>query len=1005
MHRFLTVSVLALALSACASQPRVATAPAPPAALAAPEPAPLSQLVSAVDIPYESFTLANGLTVLVHTDRKAPIVGVTIYYRIGSKYEPRGKTGFAHLYEHIFFGGSENVPNFDKPLEAAGSTPSNGSTWYDRTNYVETVPKGALDMALFMESDRMGHLLGALTQDKLDKQRGVVQNEKRQNDNQPYGLADYAVGDGLFPVGHPYRHATIGSMADLDAASLQDVRQWFKDHYGPNNAVLALAGDIDAATARPLVEKWFGDIPRGPEVKRITTGPVTLPAPTKREIADQVPVLRLSRNWSGPGLNDPDAVALQVGLHILGGLSSSRLDNVLVRSEQLAVSVSAGAQPFEQVTFLSASMDVKPGVDRAKAEARFDQLIAQYVSEGPTEDELRRAATSILSSQIGALEEVGGFSGKGATLAEGQLYSDNPAQYKQDLARVASLTRADVRAALQRWLGRPAFALAVVPGVRTEKGETMGGWGDEAPAALRDGPAPKPVHSTAPASARRPSKLRPVDSAALGNHRIANPVLPPQPIADPACAFRLPGCRNPDWMPKPTPVADLVVPVIEHAKLSNGIPVTLVRRAAIPKLIVSLGFDAGYSADALDTPGTQSLMLKMLDEGTATRSATQIAEEQERLGASISSGGSIDTSSITLSALSANLAPSLALMADVARNPAFADGEVARVRDQQLATLAQTIANPRALASRELSKVVFGSHPYGQPSDGLGDAKSVAALTPTALRAAHDKWLRPDLAKITVAGDVTMAELLPLLEKAFGNWQAPATPKPVKNLAAAIPAPTPRIVLIDRPNSPQSVIYAGRVLALTGRTPDMEALDLANEVIGGGFLSRLNMDLREEKAWSYGVSSAVRSPAGPRLFLIAAPVQADKTGDAIRAVIADMKAFPANKPVDAEELNRVTDGNIRSLPNRFETNSDVLGAILTNQVLGRPDDYDATLASRYRAIDARTIDTMAKTYLQPEGLTFVVVGERKQVEPQLKALGLPIEIAPALDGGAPASGD
>jgi predicted Zn-dependent peptidase len=503
-----------------------------------------------------------------------------------------------------------------------------------------------------------------------------------------------------------------------------------------------------------------------------------------------------------------------------------------------------------------------------------------------------------------------------------------------------------------------------VPGKRTEKGEAMGGWGDEAPTALRDGPSPKPAK---PGAAVKPGPKRAVP-----------------PVA---------------------PVADLVVPVIEHAKLSNGIPVTLARRTAIPKVIVVLGFDAGYSADALDTPGTQSLMLKMLDEGTATRSATQIAEEQERLGASISEGGSIDTSSITLSALTANLAPSLALMADVARNPAFADGEVARVRDQQLATLSQTIANPRALANRELSKVLFGSHPYGLPVDGLGDAKSVAALTPAALRAAHGKWLRPDLARITVTGDVTMAELVPLLEKAFGSWQSPATPKPVKDLTAAIPAPRPRIVLIDRPNSPQSVIYAGRVLPVTGRTPDMEALDLANEVIGGGFLSRLNMDLREEKGWSYGVSSVVRTPAGPRVLLVGAPVQADKTGEAIRAIVADMKEFPAKKGVDPEELNRVTDGNIRSLPNRFESNSDVLGTILTNQVLGRPDDYYATLASRYRAVDAKTIDTMARTYLQPEGLTFVVVGERKQVEPQLKVLGMPVEIAPAVDGGAPASGD
>jgi predicted Zn-dependent peptidase len=953
MRRFLITPVLALALTASASQRLVASTPAPVAAapIARTEPAPLSSLVEAVNIPYESFTLSNGLTVLVHTDRKAPIVGVTLYYRIGSKYEPRGKTGFAHLYEHIFFGGSENVPNFDKPLEAAGSTPSNGSTWYDRTNYVETVPRGALDMTLFMESDRMGHLLGALTQDKLDKQRGVVQNEKRQNDNQPYGLMEYAVGDGLFPIGHPYRHATIGSMADLDAASLDDVRQWFRDHYGPNNAVLALAGDIDAATARPLVEKWFGDIPRGPEVRRIDTGPVTLPAPGKREMADQVPVLRLTRNWSGPGLNDPDALALEVGLYVLGGLSSSRLDNALVRGEQLAVAVSAGAQTFEQVSFLQATMDVKPGVERAKAEARFDQLIAQYIAEGPTEDELRRAATSILSSQIGALEEVGGFGGKGATLAEGQLYSSDPAKYKADLARVAALTPQVVKAALQRWLSRPVFSLAVTPGERTEHGETMGAWGDE-------GSTP-------------PRKPDPHTSVAVK-----------------------PGPKR--TMPAVAPVPDLVVPAIEHARLSNGIPVTLARRSAIPKVIVSLSFDAGFAADALDTPGTQALMLKMLNEGTATRSATQIAEEQERLGASIATGGSMDTSSITLSALSANLAPSLSLMAEVVRSAAFADGEVARVRDQQLAELAQTLSTPRALASRALAKDLFGSHPYGQPGDGLGDAKSLAALTPAALRAAHDKWLRPDLAQITVVGNVTMAELTPLLEQAFGNWKNPDTPKPVKNLAAAVPATASHIVLIDRPNSPQSVIYAGRVLPLTGRTPDKEALDLANEVIGGGFLSRLNMDLREDKGWSYGVSSVVRSPAGPRSLIVGAPVQADKTGAAIRAILDDMKAFPGSRPVNAEELNRVTDGNIRSLPNRFESNGDVLGAMLQNQLLGRPDDYYATLASRWRAVDARMLDLMAKTYLQPEGLTFVVVGDRKQVEPQLKELGLPVDIAPAV---------
>lgn len=967
MRRFVTVSLLALALSACASAPeaRVASVAPPPAEAPAPkpkaQPAPLSELVSKVDIPFEQFTLSNGLQVIVHTDRKAPIVGVTTYYRVGSKSEPKGRTGFAHLFEHLMFGGSENVPNFDVPLEGAGSTSTNGSTWFDRTNYVETLPTGALNLALMMESDRMGHLLGAVTQDKLDKQRGVVQNEKRQGDNEPYGLTEYAIGEGLFPVGHPYRHSAIGSMADLNAASLTDVRKWFTDNYAPNNVVLVLSGDIDAATARPMVEKWFGHIPRGPEVAKVTAEPVTLSAPVRREMKDQVPLTKVYRVWSGPGQNHADAPALDMGMRVLGGLASSRLDNELVRGRQLATSVSANTQQFEQVSYIQIEMEVKPGVDQAVAEAALDGIIADLIKNGPTADELQRAATSAVSGQIAGLEQVGGFSGKGATLAEGLLYSGNPAQYKADLAAIAALKPSDVQAALGRWLTRPVYSLVVSPGERTERGELMGGWGDEA---------------TSPAA--KPDAKKPASKLAKGPKRDLPPV---------------------------DPVGELTFPKVERSALSNGIPVVLARRAGVPKVLVSLSFDAGYAADAQDGPGTQSLMMSLLDEGTASLNATQIAEEQERLGASIGAGAGIDSSSVTLSALTPNLQPSLDLLADLVLNPAFREDDVKRARDKRLADIAQSQASPRALASRSLNPILFGpAHPYGQPGDGLGDMRAVGALTPQALRATHDKWLRPDNVTITVVGDVSMEQLKPMLEASFGSWKAPGNPRPVKALDAAVPAPSPRIVLIDRPNSPQSVIVAGRVLPLRGSTANMEALDLANEVLGDGFLSRLNLNLREDKGWSYGVRTGIRSPKGPRSLVLTAPVQADRTGDSIALVLADMRAFPKAKGVDASELARVTDGNIRGLPNQFETNSQVLGAVLSNQQLGRPDDYQMSLPSRYRAIDAKAINGAAAQYLQPEGLVFVVVGDRKVVEPQLKKLGLPIEIASPVDS-APAKGE
>ncbi|MBH0112521.1 insulinase family protein [Novosphingobium sp. YJ-S2-02] len=942
----------ALVLSTSAAPlPLLARDEASEAATAKAPAATPQQLVRQVDIPYEMFKLDNGLTTIVHTDRKAPIVGVTLYYEVGSKNEPRGKTGFAHLYEHLFFGGSANVPNFDIPLEAAGSTPTNGSTWYDRTNYVETVPTAALDLALFMESDRMGHLLPAVTQEKLDQQRGVVQNEKRQGDNQPYGLSDYVVSDNLYPVGHPYRHATIGSMADLDAATLSDVRKWFTDHYGPNNVVMVLSGDIDAATARPKVQKWFGSIPRGPEVKPVAAGPVTLDRDISRDMTDQVPVMRLTRSWSGPGLNDADAPALQIGMHILGGLASSRLDNALVRGAQLAVGVTAAAQVFEEASQLEMAMMVKPGVERAKAEAAFDAVLAKYLKEGPSEDEVRRAVVSTLSSQIGALERVGGFGGKGATLAEGEAYSSDPAKYKHDLEAMAALTPEKIRSVMTKWLSRPVFKLAVIPGERTEDGATMGGWGDEATS-----PSPQPdPHATPPALAPAPERTAP-------------------PVGT---------------------IGDLAFPAIEHATLSNGIPVTLARRTAVPKVQLTMDFDAGYAADALDTPGTQRLMLDMLDEGTDTLDATGIAEAQERLGAKVSSYAGVDTSSVTLTALTANLAPSLSLMADVVLHPAFADAEVSRLRESSLAQLQAALTSPNSLSRRTLDAALFGDHPYAQPSDGLGNAQSLAALTPADMKAAHAKWLRPDLARITVVGDVTMAQLKPLLEGAFGQWKAPSTPKPVKRLDAAIPAPAARIILVDRPNSPQSVIMAGRVLALDGTAKGTEPLELANDVLGGGFLSRLNADIREDKGWSYGVYSGVTQNKGPRELIVRAPVQSDKTGAAIAALIADMAALPAEKPVSAEELQRVTEGAIRGLPNQFETNASVEGALRKNQTLGRPDTYYETLASTYRATDAAAIGKAASEYLQPAGVTWVIVGDRSVVEPQLAELGLPVEVMPA----------
>jgi zinc protease len=945
--RLLPAIFPSILLAACAGTTAPVATTAPPPAAVAPQQQSLIDLVSQVDIPYESFTLDNGLRVLVHTDRKAPIVGVTVYYGVGSAHEPRGRTGFAHLFEHIMFTGSENVENFDVPLEGAGSTPTNGSTWFDRTNYVETVPTGALDRALMMEADRMGYLLGAVSQERLDRQRGVVQNEKRQGDNQPYGLVEYRVSERLLPVGHPYRHSTIGSMADLSAASLDDVRGWFRDNYGPNNVVLVLAGDIDAATARPMVQSWFGAIPRGRDVPQVSAGPVTLAAPLAEEIADQVAQVRVTRHWTGPGLNDRDAIPLQVGMYILGGLASSRLDTAMVYGEELATRVMASAQVHREMSFLEANFDLTPDADRAQAQALFDAEIARMLADGPTQEEVQRAATQLIAGQVRSLEHVGGFGGKGMVLAEGLLYSGNPAQYRADLERVAALTSTEIRDAMRRWLGRPAYTLTVVPGERTLDGGPMGGWGDE-------------------------------DS---------NP--PPAPDAGGGIAAPRTGPAR--EIPAVADVPALDFPDAERAQLANGIPVTLVRRTAVPTVTIALSMDAGSVVDGPGEAGRHELMMNMLSEGTTSRDTMAIIREQEDLGAAISADALVDNSRVTLSSLTTNLPQSLGLMADIALNPAFREEDFARVQAQRSAEIAEELTSPGDLAGRAIGRVLYGdANPYALAAT-IGDGEVIARLTPADMRAEHAEWFRPDLARFTVVGDITMERLLPLLETSFGGWARRNTPAPAKDLSAPVPPARTRLVLVDRPNSPQSVLILGRLLPLTGTTPGQEPLELANEVIGNGFLSRLNNDLRETRGWTYGVRSGIGARVGQEAFTVSTSVQADRTGDSIQVILDQLAAFPSARPVDAVELQRVTDGNIRGLPNRFETNGQVLGALLGNELYRRPDDYQERLPGIYRAIDGAAINAAAAQYLHPRDMAIVVVGDRSVIEPQLAPLGLPIE--------------
>jgi predicted Zn-dependent peptidase len=943
--RRLTILLASTSLVACATapQPVAPIAPAPAAAEAPPAPqpaaaAPISDLAAQVSIPYESFTLDNGLKVLVHEDHKAPVVGVSVWYNVGSKDEPVGKSGFAHLFEHLMFYGSDNVrePIFGF-LEKLGATDWNGSTWFDRTNYYETVPKSMLEKALFMESDRMGYLLPAVDQKRLDLQRGVVQNEKRQGDNQPGGLIEYEQLGTLFPEGHPYHHSSIGSMADLDAASLATVKQWFLDKYGPNNAVVSLAGDITPAEAKVLMTKYFGAIKAGPVNNPAQADVPTLAAAKSIVMKDRVAAVQVQRHWAVPGLLGPDLAALDVGAAILGGLSSSRFDKELVRGEKIAVSASANVQPFHRISLMQLTATVKPGVDPALVEKRLDEITAQFLAEGPTQDEVTRAATVAMAGQIRALEKVGDDGGKGFTLAEGLLYAGDPDYYRKQLDAYAALTPAQVQAAMQKWLGRPVFAIRLEPGERPPY--------DEAKAV----PGKKGADIKV-ASVKRE-------------------------------------------MPPAGQFEALDFPAIERTTLSNGLPITYAQRAAAPLTHVVLSFDAGSAADDPAARGLQNMVMALLDEGTDSLSAQQIAEEKERLGAILASGSGLDRSTVTLSALSANLAPSLDLMKDVVQHAAFKPDDIERLRSQIVTGIQQAKTDPNGIAGRALPPLLYGaSHPYG--GTGQGDEAAVKGFSRDQLIGFRDRWLRPDNGRLFIVSDRPLAELKPILEQALGTWATPATPRGTKTFTAPPVATGTRIVLIDRPGSPQSVIYGGEITPIDPRA-DNTAFNAGSDVLGGSTGSRINLDLREAKGWSYGAFSYPQLRLSSVPYLVQAPVQADRTGESVAALLQQINTLTTKKGVTAPELERSVASSIGGLPGQFETGVAVLQALQTIDMYGRPDDYYEQLAGRYRSLTPGQVDQVLRQAINPKNFTFVVVGDAAKVRPQLAKLGIPVTEMPA----------
>jgi zinc protease len=751
----------------------------------------------------------------------------------------------------------------------------------------------------------------------LERERGVVQNEKRQGENQPYGRALNSAWETIYPYSHPYSWSVIGSMDDLNAATMEDVKEWYQTYYGPNNAVLSLAGDITAERALELVKKYFGGIPPGPPLRRADEWVPRLDRNIRESMEDRVPQARIYRIYHIPGWSNADLQALELVAGVLSGSKSARLDRRLVVEKELATAVSAFVFDREIAGTFIVAVTVKPGIDPAVAEKEMDAVIQELIAEGPTGEELERSKNRDMADFIRGMERLGGFGGRSDILAESMTFGGRPDAYLDRLERLAKATTVDVKNVAKRWLDTTHYTGVVQPFAQLKPGQTS------------------------------------VDRKKL-------------PDLGPA-----PGVKFPD---------------VQQATLANGLKVMLLERHSAPLVNVALGIDAGYAADTPGKAGVAGFTMAMIDEGTKTRTMYQIVDQLDALGANLTTGSSLDQSFVRMQTLPANLRASLAIFADVVRNPSFPADMFAINKKQRLAQIAQEKANPVPAAMRIIAPLLYGKeHAYGTPATGSGYESTVGAMTQEDLAAWHRTWFHPNNSVLVVTGDITMKELMPEVEKALGSW--PRGEVPAKRVST-VPRTTGRkVYLIDKPDAPQSVIVAAHV-SETGGLDDDLAIDTAMRNFGGMATSRLNRNLRLDKHWSYGTRGGLTTARGQQPFVIIAPVQTDKTKEAIVEVVKELRGIAGERPIAGEEYSNLMRGTVSRLPARFETLNALESAAFHMVNFNLPADYWAKYAGNVSALTEKDLAAASARYVRPDEVIWVVVGDLRKIEAGIRELNL-----------------
>lgn len=898
-----------------------------------------------LSIEFEKYELANGLDVILHQDKSDPIVSVAIQYGVGSNREKTGRTGFAHLFEHMLFQESENVPQdqFFKKIQDAGGT-LNGGTWKDGTVYFEVVPKNAMEMVLWLESDRMGYLINTVTESAFYNQQEVVQNEKRQSyDNRPYGHTNWMLDKNLYPEGHPYHWQVIGELVDLQNATVDDVREFYDRFYGPNNATLVLAGDFETEEAKAMIEKYFGEIKRRQEVEPLQAQPVILPEAKRLYHEDnfaQAPQLNML--WPTVEQYTADAYALNYLGEILSSGKKAPLYKVLVKEKELTSNTTAYNSSQEIAGDFQIRITANDGVDLDDVEAGIQEAFDLFEKEGVTDKDIERIKAGLETSFYNGISSV---LGKARQLSDYNIFTGDPGFIEKDIENIKKVTKEDVMRVYQKYIkDKPYVMTSFVPkgqlSLITENSEMFQVVEEEIKENVE-----KVVEDAKVEVVKTPTNF----------DRSIEPVQGPAP--------------------------ELNIPTSWTAQLPNGMQVYGIEQNEIPTVNFSLVIEGGHLLDDMNKNGVANLISELMMEGTANKTPEQLEEEIEMLGASIRMYTRNESIVIQGNTLARNFDKTMDLVKEIILEPRWDEEEFARIKTATINQIKRSAADPGTVARNVYNKLLYGeNHIFSYPT--IGDEESVSSLTVDDLKAFYNKNFSPSISNFHVVGSIDKDETLKNLESIAATWKAKEVTVP--EYSASNNRDRSSLYFVDIPDAKQSVINIGYI-SLSRTDKDFYPAEVMNYKLGGSFSGNVNLVLREEKGFTYGARSGFSGGKVPGTFTASSNVRTNTTGESVAIFRDEIAKY--KEGISQEDLDFTKNALIKSNARRFETQYSLLGMLQERSAYKLPANYIEDEEAVIKNMTVEEHKTLANKYLDESKMAYLVVGDATTQFPQFKKMG------------------